>query len=513
MGKVKGNESNKADELRIALTGDALLDLLGGSIGAFSVRQLFINEYINYINQIASNPGYSQDSTISIKNYDLEKLIPSIKKIFTACFSRANPENEPKDILILSRKRIVKVKTPNGVVTGDYIFFSIAEDLKEKHPDIGFVLYQLDDQYFAYDHITPIDLIAAAFFALKKNIQWQIHKREILSDISAKGSNTVASCLRAFFSIRPLIRTALMAHDFKNMIGSISPKIILSNDDCFYTKPVNHEEIAVLVMQSAGMVEALEECRSLIFEENALLPEYYLSSGTFFSEIKSRHHIARSVIATGLPRYDVLYNAPLVYNRGDFFRAHKIDPKRRMLMWATQSHAFSPIENSTTVKAILEAIKELPGVILVIKQHPAEGEEHRRFLQNMITEYQSDAIIAAKDSDTYELLSVCDLHITRTSTTAREAVAMNKPVIIFSLNGQDDKLEYVKEGVALGIYSSEKLKSAIESLLEDDSKLSQNRSRYIEKYLYRIDGKSTERVVNLLIQSPFCGDRLEKTER
>jgi len=59
-------------------------------------------------------------------------------------------------------------------------------------------------------------------------------------------------------------------------------------------------------------------------------------------------------------------------------------------------------------------------------------------------------------------------------------------------------VEYAKEGVALGIYSSEKLKDAIINLLEDDSVLCKNRSRYIEKYLYRIDGKATERVVNLL---------------
>lgn len=299
---------------------------------------------------------------------------------------------------------------------------------------------------------------------------------------------------------------ALIAYEFNAIFSLICPKLILSNDDCFYTKPLNNINRKVMVLQSAGMIEVLEECRSLIFEEESLLPDYYLSSGTFFADIKSRHHIARKVETTGLPRYDVLYSAPQVYSRDAFFKIQRIDPNKRMLLWATQSHVLSLEENSATVKAMLEASNEITDAILVIKQHPAEGEEHTRFLEEMIRECQSDAIITPKDSDTYELLSVCDLHITKTSTTAREAAAMNKPVIILNLSGQEDGVEYTREGVAVGVYSSEKLKDAIASLLEDDSNLRQNRKKYIEKYLYRIDGKATERVVNLMFDC--LGERI-----
>jgi len=279
-----------------------------------------------------------------------------------------------------------------------------------------------------------------------KNIQWLIGRRAILSRIRASGGGRAASCAEVFFSIRPLIRTALIAYNFENMLTSIRPRLILANDDCFYTKPAHHKEIMVLVLQSAGMVEALEECRSLIFDDEALLPDYYLSSGTFFTDIKSRHHVAKKVVTTGLPRYDILYDASEVYSRDAFFRIHKIDPCRKMLLWATQSHTLSPEENSATVKAILRASKEITDIILVIKQHPAEGEECTRLLKEMIKEYQSDAIITPKDSDTYELLSICDLHITRTSTTAREAVAMNKPVIILTLVEMMTEWNMLKKG-------------------------------------------------------------------
>jgi glycosyltransferase involved in cell wall biosynthesis len=81
---------------------------------------------------------------------------------------------------------------------------------------------------------------------------------------------------------------------------------------------------------------------------------------------------------------------------------------------------------------------------------------------------------------------------------AMEAVALNKPVIILNLSGEPDVVDYVEQGVALGVYKEGELKPTIEKLLKDDSELAKNRKKYIEKYLYKIDGKATERVVKLI---------------
>ena len=109
-----------------------------------------------------------------------------------------------------------------------------------------------------------------------------------------------------------------------------------------------------------------------------------------------------------------------------------------------------------------------------------------------------NAVVTPKSSDTYEQLFVCDLMIARHSTTAMEAVALNKPVIILNLSGEPDPVEYVKEGVASGVYKAEDLKPTIEKLLKDDSELAKNRKSYIEKYLYKIDGNASERIVKLI---------------
>jgi hypothetical protein len=56
----------------------------------------------------------------------------------------------------------------------------------------------------------------------------------------------------------------------------------------------------------------------------------------------------------------------------------------------------------------------------------------------------------------------------------------------------------VNDGVAIGVYDKDQLVPAIRMLLTDDSVLAIHRDTYIKKYLYKIDGKATERVVGVI---------------
>ena len=79
-----------------------------------------------------------------------------------------------------------------------------------------------------------------------------------------------------------------------------------------------------------------------------------------------------------------------------------------------------------------------------------------------------------------------------------EAVILNKPVIILNLSGDPDRVNYVHEGVALGVYDPANLPATVEKILDDSSILHEKREDYIKKYLYKVDGKATERVVSLI---------------
>ncbi len=229
-----------------------------------------------------------------------------------------------------------------------------------------------------------------------------------------------------------------------------------------------------------------------------ILPDITCVYGRYYYDLLTKNSIydPEQVVVTGQPRYDILYDVANVYSKNRFLKTYGIDVKSKIVLWTTQSHGISDEENRKYLKLIFEVMQNIRHITLIIKQHPGEGEKYTRMIRDYMGQYDVDSVITQKNSDTYEQLYVCDLMITKNSTTAIEAVALNKPVIVLNLSGEPDIVNYVEEGIALGVYRENDLKTAIETLLKDDSELAKNRSVYVEKYLYRIDGKATERVAN-----------------
>ncbi len=230
------------------------------------------------------------------------------------------------------------------------------------------------------------------------------------------------------------------------------------------------------------------------------IPDKTAVYGTYHKDLLTNvsAYPENTVIVTGQPRYDLLYNVDNIYSKEQFLKKYNINKNHKIILWTTQSHGMSDEENKNNFKAMFETLKNLKDVTLIIKQHPGEGEKYTKMIKDALKDYNLNVVITSKSSDTYEQLYVCDVMVTKNSTTAMEAVALSKPVIVLNLSGEPDVVGYVTEGVALGVYNEKDLKPTIEKLLKDDFELAENRDKYIEKYLYKIDGKSTERVINLI---------------
>jgi CDP-glycerol glycerophosphotransferase (TagB/SpsB family) len=243
-----------------------------------------------------------------------------------------------------------------------------------------------------------------------------------------------------------------------------------------------------------------------------ILPDITCVYGQYYYDLLTKNSIyePEQVVITGQPRYDVLYHADKLYSKEKFLKRYNINHFHKIVLWTTQCHGISNEENKKNFKSVFGTMQHLKDVTLIIKQHPGEGKRYTKMIKDYLDRYKIDAVITPESSDTYEQLFVCDLMITRHSTTAMEAIALNKPVIILNLSGEPDLVDYVGQSVALGVYKEEDFKPAIEKILKDDSELAKNRGRYIEKYLYKIEGKATERVVNLI--SRVIGERMEKNE-
>ena len=232
----------------------------------------------------------------------------------------------------------------------------------------------------------------------------------------------------------------------------------------------------------------------------SVLPDITCVYGQYYYNLltKNSAYEPEQVIITGNPRYDVLYHMGKFYFKEKFLKKYKIPSNHKIILWTTQCHGLRNSENIKNFNTVFTTMQNLKDVSLIIKQHPGEGEGYTKMIKGYLNKYKINAVMTPKESDTYEQIFVSDLMIARHSTTAMEAVALNKPVIILNLSGEPDPVDYVEEGVAVGVYKEEDLKPAIEKLLKDDSDLARNRKHYIGKYLYKIDGKATERVVDLI---------------
>jgi hypothetical protein len=484
---TEGRENRlKKEELERCLSSPIIKKLLRGSTGSFSIRYLFINEYINYINQQQSNSKYMPVINPP-GSFNPGSLATLAKRII------GRKRCEPVDILFISRNRQVKVKVGSRYVVGDYIFYSIIDELMRKHPEYRIHMFILDDSYDKYNYLTMSNILEAAYVSLKVT-KSSYYRGLFLADQNFCNCGHVASY---FFHPRIFLRNVLLGYSLEKMIEMLRPKVIITNDDCIYTKPLG-SKAKTIVMQSARVAEYLEEYRKYIFYDPELKPDFFLSSGMVYSKIKEDIQAAKSVQTTGLPRYDVLFYASEIYSKLKFFQRYNLNPDHRIVYWSTQCHVLSDKENAANFKSVFGALKQLKNVTLVIKQHPAEDESYTQAIRKHMDDFDINAIITPRDSDTYEQLFICDLMITKASTTAMEAVALRKPVVILNLSGEPDFVEYVREGVALGVYEARRLLPAIEQLLDSDSDQAANRDRYIEKYLYKVDGRATERVVEII---------------
>ncbi len=215
---------------------------------------------------------------------------------------------------------------------------------------------------------------------------------------------------------------------------------------------------------------------------------------TILTEVSS--YPKESILITGQPRYDILSRVDELFDRKTTFKRLGLKPEKKLVVWTTQSQGLSQEENDRSFRAVYSTIKQLSDEVqLIVKLHP--NERNTTMHKQIAEEIGIDPLIV-RDVDIYEVVYACDLLITKHSITGREAIAMNKPVIVLDLGKERMYIEYIKEGVALAAHNEEDLKNAIRELLKDDSKLAEKRKHYIEKYLHKIDGKSTERVIALI---------------
>ncbi len=237
------------------------------------------------------------------------------------------------------------------------------------------------------------------------------------------------------------------------------------------------------------------------------IPDKTLVFGEYYKGILTQWsaYPPECILVTGSPGFDVLSTIKDMPGKKDVLKEYDIDEDKKMILWTTQCLVLSDEENQKNLRTVGRALDKLNDCVLVIKRHPREGEKHTEMIVGCMGLPQKNIVLAPKTANTLDLIRACDVLITKFSTTATEAIAMDKAVLILNLSNEADLMGYVDEGAAVGVYQEQELEGAIERLLQHEPELAEKRGQYIRRHLFKIDGKATERAAEIIMQMLEAG--------
>lgn len=152
-----------------------------------------------------------------------------------------------------------------------------------------------------------------------------------------------------------------------------------------------------------------------------------------------------------------------------------------------------------TMNFFLDAVEYFDNYNFIIKTHPAEDFT---FYQNFINEKCSrfkDRIALINKEYIWDILNISNIQFSRSCTTAVESWLLGLPTIELRLNKNE---WYISEDFSSGSFLAKNKSKAFKLIkkLSNDSSipniLLNKRKLFFEKWCYKIDGSSTERIVN-----------------
>ncbi|MCR4335256.1 MAG: hypothetical protein NUV57_01840, partial [archaeon] len=202
-------------------------------------------------------------------------------------------------------------------------------------------------------------------------------------------------------------------------------------------------------------------------------------------------------VVTGQSRYDVISQPEKIFNKETYCSHYNLNPAKKIVLFAV-ALPIKPFIDSE--RKIFKALRKMEGIQVVLKPHPRGDSKKYR---EIALEEGLDVKIIHEDSSVFESIFASDLVITHPSTIVTEAVMMSRPVVLIEFTDKKEEIPWVESGVALRVSEEKNAEGKIRQMLFDKTaikKMSQAREKFVTNHLYKLDGKSTQRQVELIIE-------------
>lgn len=226
----------------------------------------------------------------------------------------------------------------------------------------------------------------------------------------------------------------------------------------------------------------------------------FLAWGEFTREFLVRHHVdpAKIVITGGMPFDRTLSLAP---DRKIIAGELGIDPEKKWILFTTQGVGAGSCPSEEEIRAgvveVAKGIKRYPECIVLYQVHPGQAVDQVR---EMIKPAENPDACVIKYRDTEELIACSDAMITFFSTTAIDAVLLNKPLLLINLTDDKDFYPFAGMGAAFAAYTKEDIPLQLDRLINEGDCLLPGQKKAAPHVNYGNDGRSLERVMQVIME-------------
>ncbi len=223
---------------------------------------------------------------------------------------------------------------------------------------------------------------------------------------------------------------------------------------------------------------------------------HWLDSESYLEPALKAGFKRSSLVITGNPMYD-----PILKIIQEVKPQARTDDKLHVLFLTVglYEHGFWTRQQRDLFfqQIVSELIKYKDKITLTIKIHPsaeklADYQELAKSIDPSIQIYQK--------GDVVNFLKDADVVLCPSTTSAIEyALLLKKPIVICNFS-HDKGHPFLERGLALECNESSTLKSCIDKVLESNPATSDKVEEYIKDFLYKVDGKSSERLCDAILQ-------------
>jgi len=243
------------------------------------------------------------------------------------------------------------------------------------------------------------------------------------------------------------------------------------------------------------------------------------------------------IVVTGFPQFDIYSRDDIFMSRDEFFRTIGADPAKRLVLVAPPGDWMTP-HTVDILAAFDRRIDEgrFGPLQVLVRYHPKYPDASEKLESAHLIKDRPGTLLSKKKETSIDMgvansfawtftnkdivhlansIKHSDVVVNTASTLTLDAAALDRPVVLLGYDG-DQKLAYwdsiarvyerehyrhvTDAHAAPVVQSHDEFEAAIKRFLDDPDYLRAEREQLKKDMLYKVDGKSTERVARAVLE-------------